>query len=91
MSLRWVTTRLKPGIVTDTAHDDCGREIAALEARVLALAEIVRQSAEWAGPDTGLCWALVPELVEPGNYYSSYRNPCTHPGCIRRRALIGAP
>ena len=68
-------------------------KIAALEARVLALAEIVRQSAEWSGPDTGLCWALVPEhepsrgVCRPG--YEPYRNPCTHPGCIERRALIG--
>ena len=68
-------------------------DIATLEARCAALAKIVRQSAEWSGPDTGLCWALVPEhepsrgVCRPG--YEPYRNPCTHPGCIERRALIG--
>ena len=53
-------------------------EVAALEVRCAALAKIVRQNVEWSGPDTGLCWDIVPNS-----------NPCTHPGCIERRALIG--
>ena len=54
------------------------KDLIGASVRLTALAEIVRQSAEWSGPDTGLCWDIVPNS-----------NPCTHPGCIERRALIG--
>ena len=57
---------------------DLEQDLRTADARCAALAKIVRQNVEWSGPDTGLCWDIVPNS-----------NPCTHPGCIERRALIG--